>query len=71
MKKFTMTITESDSGVITIGTECHGFNGNELVGLFEMKKLDLLAQMNPDTNFKRYILNPDGTKTEIVEGTDG
>ena len=67
MKRFTMTVTMDDDGYVSISTENGGFTGGEIVGLLEMKKLDLLAQMNPNANFKRFLLNRDGSKTEIVE----
>jgi arginine deiminase len=66
MRKYTLTITQGENGT-TMRAENQGFTVAELIAMLEIKKLDLVAQGNNDTNFKRYALHDDGTKTEIVE----
>lgn len=71
MRKFIVTFTE-DGYSKTI--ECHsineGFSGIELMGLLQMKCSDVREQLKNAPQFKRYLVNKDGTKEEIVKESE-
>ena len=68
MREFIVTFTEDE---YKEGIEVHsinkGFSAIELMGLLEMKLLDVREQLRNEPKFKRYFVHKDGTKEEIVE----
>lgn len=66
-KKFTLIITDNGDGSLNFSGENIGFNGLELIGLLDMKKVDVIDQMNGRYDFKRYAVNEKGERTEIVK----
>ncbi len=72
MRRFTLIFTEDENNK-TIA--CHsineGFSGIELMGLCEMKLLDVRDQLINEPKFKRYFVHKDGTKEEVVKESEG
>ena len=70
IKKFELTITETDEG-ITITGDNNGFNAIELIGILEAKKQDIVEQLNHPEKFKHVrSVTVDGeryTKEEVSE----
>lgn len=74
MKKFEMTVKAPDNNS-EVYFECEntGFTAGEIVGLLEIKKQDIIAQLNRPGIFKhKRILNKDDDQISIeeVEGND-
>lgn len=68
MKKWSLVITEDDDGQISLSARSNGgFHALELLGLLEMKKCDILAQLSPESTFKRVLIEKDGSEFEIKE----
>jgi hypothetical protein len=67
MKKWTVTFEALDDGSIGVSSENRGFNSFELLALLDLKKCDLLAQLSPETRFKRVLIDEDGSEFEIKE----
>lgn len=65
-KKFVLTATEKD-GQDLIDCENEGFTALELLGILEVKKSDILEQMRRPADFKRYVIDKNGRKSEIVK----
>ena len=67
MREFCMRILEYDDGHITIEGSNDGFTVIELIGLFDLKKYDLLKQADRPTNYTRTAVGKDGTTVDISE----
>jgi hypothetical protein len=67
MKKLVITFEETDQGMISCEVKNTGFNAAEIVGFLEMKKIDTIDQMNHPKLFKRYFIDEDGERLEIVK----
>lgn len=71
MKKFVLTFTVGDDGMLRCTGENNGFTALELLGMLETKKTDIVDQMMHSELFKRYAVDSDGVRKEIVkEGED-
>lgn len=71
MKKFVLTFTVGDDGMLRSTGENTGFTALELLGMLETKKTDIIDQMMHHELFKRYVVDSDGVRKEIVkEGED-
>ena len=71
MKKFTVTFTEDEyNKTIECKSTNQGFSAFEIIGLLEMKKEDLREQLTNEPKFKRYLINPDGTRQEVVKESE-
>ena len=66
MKKFEIIFTMDDDGVISISGENNGFTALEAIALLEMKKSDVLDQVNKPTKFTRAY-SQDGTVLNISD----
>lgn len=67
MKKWELIFTETENGEISISAMQQGFNAMELIALLELKKADILAQMDCGTKYTRVLIEQDGTKVEMKE----
>lgn len=69
MKKFTITCEYDDeSGHITVNTKAEGgITPLEIIGLLELKRLDMFNQLTNNTLFNRMRVNPDGSMEKIEE----
>ena len=71
MRKFTVIFTED---TINQTIECkstnEGFTAIEMVGLLEMKKEDIREQLINEPKFKRYFVDKDGTRQELVKESE-
>ena len=67
MKKFELTITETDPGIINTVGNNNGFNALELLGLLELKKQDVINQINKPGMFKHTRTVIDGDEKETIE----
>ena len=65
MKKFKLEFIEDDNGNLTITGYNDGFYGTELIGLLEMKKQDLVDQMNGKAEYERTCRTDDGGLIDI------
>ena len=65
-KKCTIVFEQDADGVVHCNTEIEGFNGNEIMGLLEVKKYDLFNQMMFPTKYKRIRVD-NGVAVEIVK----
>lgn len=65
-KKFVMTVTEKD-GSGTVDCTNEGFTAFEILGMLRMKEEDILAQIKYPAQFKRYYIDKDGKRSEIVK----
>lgn len=65
IKKFEMTVTLDDNGVLNTSTKNDGFNAAELMGILELKKQDVVAQINDKDGikFKRAVVKDGETMT--------
>ena len=71
MRKFTVTFTEDTyNETIACSSTNEGFSAIELMGLLEMKLLDVREQLRNEPKFKRYFVHKDGTKEEIVKESE-
>lgn len=61
MKRLTLIATQNADGTISIETNVDGFDGNEIVGILETKKYDIIDQMCGKTKFTRVRTYPDGS----------
>lgn len=66
MKKCTIVFEQDAEGVVHCNTEVEGFNGNEIMGLLEVKKHDLYNQMVFPMKYKRVRIDK-GSMVEIVK----
>lgn len=69
-KKFEMSVTlNDDNSQFEIIVNNGGFNAIEIIGFLEMKKQDILDQINHPENFKytRTYTNEKGEKIAIEE----
>ena len=66
MKKFEIIFTMNDDGAISISGENNGFTALEAIALLEMKKSDVLDQVNKPTKFARTY-SQDGTVLNISD----
>lgn len=67
MKTWKLEFTVMDDGAVSIASENCGVGTSDMIALLEMKKMDIMAQISPETNFKRVFVDSDGNKKEIVE----
>lgn len=65
-KKFTIIATEKD-GQGVINTENEGFTALEILGILKAKENDILEQMKMPADFKRYTIDKNGKRSEIVK----
>lgn len=65
-KKLTMTVTQKGDH-ISIECENNGFNAFEMLGFLKHKENDILEQLNQPCDFKRYVVDKNGVKHEIVK----
>lgn len=65
-KKFVLTATEKD-GQGLIDCENDGFTALEILGILEAKRSDIIDQMKHPAEFKRYTIDKNGRKSEIVK----
>ena len=73
LKKCELIMTQNEDGTISVDGNNDGFNALELVGFLEMKKQDILEQINHPEKFKHTrTLVKDGEqfKVEEVESDD-
>ena len=70
MKKFTLT-AEADDKQITISSENDGFNFMELIGILEHKLRDLYEELKYPERFKRFYVDKDGKRVEVVKESEG
>lgn len=67
-KKFELILTQNEDGTINVGGNNNGFNALELVGFLEMKKQDILDQINRPEKFKhKRTVVKDGEEIAIEE----
>lgn len=71
VKRFKVEFVECD-GNLKITGENDGFSALEVVGLLEMKKEDIIDQVNHQTDYERTAHTADGRLLDISkkEGTD-
>ena len=67
MREFCMRVLEHDDGDITIEGSNNGFTVIELIGIFDLKKYDLLKQADEPTSFTRTAVNRNGVTVDISE----
>ena len=70
MKKFTLT-AEADDKQITVTGENDGFNFMELIGILEHKLRDLYEELKYPERFKRFYVDKDGNRVEIIKESEG
>lgn len=70
MKKLEIKVEENNQGEITIKASNDGFTPPELIGLLELKKMDIVEQCRNPQNFihRRRYKDKDGEWVEIEEG---
>lgn len=68
-KKFEMVVSLTEDGKFETTVNNDGFNALEIIGFLEMKKQDVLDQINHPENFKytRTFTNENGEKIAIEE----
>lgn len=68
MKKFTVTATLDENGHIEINTTAEGsITPLEIVGILELKRLDIFNQINNGSLFTRIRKHEDGSVEQIKE----
>ena len=69
MKKFTMEVTMDLDGSIEVSGENNGFNAFELIAFLELKKQDIIDQVNNKDKFeyKRSYIDESGEKIEVTK----
>jgi len=60
MKKYTLTLTQNDEGVLSVKTTNDGFNPLELLGLLSWKHNDIQEQLHGD-------IVPDTISRTVIE----
>ena len=68
MKQFTLTFTQEGEGFRTT-TINDGFSASELYMLLELKKQDILSQVQSNTTYNRTLIK-DGNVYDITESED-
>lgn len=66
MARFELVVTRNGDKW-TFTTENDGFGAAEIIGILDMKKDDILKQINEFTDFKRTAIDKDGNKIDISE----
>ena len=66
-KRWTLVFEEDENGGIRISSKNDGFNSMELLALLDLKKTDVLAQLSPETVFKRVFVDENGNEFELKE----
>ena len=66
MARFELIATV-ENGYLNIETKNEGFNSLDIIGILDMKRADIVRQVNEKTNFKRTLINDDGSKEDISE----
>lgn len=69
MRRFELIVTD-ENGVLNFSSENDGFNALELIAFLEMKKHDVVVQVEAQTNYDREIVKC-GKKFEITERDSG
>ena len=70
MKKFEMTVTLADNDGFSVEVNNNGFNALEIIGFLEMKKQDILEQINHPEKFeyrRTAVLNDEQVSIEEVK----
>jgi len=69
MKRLEIKVEVNNKGEITMETTNDGFTAPELIGLLELKKMDIVEQCVNPQNFihRRRYRDPDGEWTEVVK----
>ncbi len=68
MKRFELIVTEKN-GNFNFTAENNGFNALELIAILEMKKNDVIVQVQAQTEYDRTTII-DGKKFKIVESEE-
>ena len=66
-KKFTMTVTQDKEGYMEIHCDNDGFNAFEILGFLKHREDDVLNQLNHPCDYKRYYVDENGKRCEIVK----
>lgn len=71
MKKFELTVTLTDDGVLTMEGDNKGFNAMEILGFLEGKQMDIYAQINHPERFHhtRTVAMENGEQ-DIIEDVE-
>ena len=69
MKKFEIKVEMNVHGEIAMEATNEGFSAHEIIGLLEMKKMDIAEQLINPQNFihRRRFKDKDGEWTEVVK----
>ena len=66
MAKFELVVTRNGDDW-KFNTYNDGFTAVELIGMLDMKKTDVLNQINEFTKFERTVIDNEGNKIDISE----
>ena len=69
-RSFTVTFIEDSVNQTIEKSVNKGFTAIEMVGLLEMKKEDIREQLVNEPKFKRYYLDKDGKKIEVINKSE-
>lgn len=64
MAKFELVVTRNGYDW-TFKTNNDGFDAVEIIGMLDMKKTDILNQINEYTKFERTVVDKDGNRIDI------
>lgn len=69
MKRLEIKVEVNNKGEITMEATNDGFTAPELIGLLELKKMDIVEQCRNPQNFihRRRYRDQDGELTEVVK----
>ena len=67
MREFCIRVIENEEGGVTIEGTNKGFTAVEIVAILELKKHDLIRQIEEPTKFVRTVVNEDGSTVDISE----
>ena len=73
MKKLEIKVETNIHGEITMGATNEGFSAFEIIGLLELKKMDIVEQLINPQNFihRRRFKDEDGEWVEVEKAVKG